>query len=248
MRIPPENSCHARHLFPQYGSPEAPRDGQISVDLIRVLIADDLSLIRQGIRSALGTFSDVEIVGEAASSEEAVHLARNLEPKVVLLDADLPDTKGLETIRIIKQTMPDVEIIVMTDRLNDLSALEAIEAGATGYILKDIPPANLAAALRSVCNGRAFIHPEIARKLMSHLSRLSRESRASQGLSAKGLTKRDIEILIELAQGKTDAQIAAKFVVAEGTVKTQIHRILRKLGCRNRVQAIAYVLREGLIR
>ena len=135
----------------------------------------------------------------------------------------------------------------MTDRLDEVKALQAIEAGATGYILKDIPIGNLTAAFRSVCNGRAFFHPEITRKLIARLMHLTREQRARMRLESEGLTTRELDILIELAKGGTDREIAGKLVVAEGTVKTHIRHILRKLGVRNRTQAVAYVLRKGLI-
>ncbi|MGH2406020.1 MAG: LuxR C-terminal-related transcriptional regulator [bacterium] len=128
-----------------------------------------------------------------------------------------------------------------------MKALEAIEAGATGYVLKDIPATNLLAALRSVCNGRAFFHPEITRKLMDRLGRLTREERSRQ-MEAEGLTTRELEILAELTKGSKDKQIAAKFTVTEGTVKTHIGHILKKLSCQNRTQAVAYVLRKGLIK
>jgi len=154
---------------------------------------------------------------------------------------------GLAATRSIKEQLPDIEIIVMTDRLDDVKALQAIDAGATGYILKDIPAANLTAALKAVCNGRAFFHPEITRKLMERLVSLSREQRTRMRLESEGLTPRELDILMELAKGSTDREIAAKFVVAEGTVKTHIRHILRKLGARNRTQAVAYVLRKGVI-
>lgn len=214
---------------------------------VRVLVADDLTLIRHGIRALLSVVEDVEIVGEVATVEEAVRLAQELVPDVLLLDQDMPDGDSLQAIRGIKEVSSDVEIIVMTDRLDDVKALQAIEAGATGYILKDIPIANLTAALRSVCNGRAFFHPEITRKLIERLMHLTREQRARMRLESEGLTARELDILIELAKGSTAREIAAKFVVAEGTVKTHIRHILRKLDARNRTQAVAYVLRKGLI-
>ncbi len=214
--------------------------------MIRVLVADDLAFIRHGIRSLLGNAAEIEIAGEAATADDAARLARELKPDVVLMDQDMPG----DTVRAaleIKETTPATEIIIMTDELDDGRALRAIEAGATGYVLKDIPVTNLSAALRSVCNGRAFFHPEVTRKLMERLAHLSREQRARMRLESDGLTSRELDIIIELAKGATDREIAAKFVVAEGTVKTHTHNILRKLGARNRTQAVAFVLRKGLI-
>ena len=203
-------------------------------------------LIRHGIRALLSSVEDVDIVGEVSTADDAVRLARELVPDVVLMDQDMPGD-GLAATRSIKEQLPDIEIIVMTDRLDDVKALQAIDAGATGYILKDIPGANLTAALKAVCNGRAFFHPEITRKLMERLVSLSREQRTRMRLESEGLTPRELDILMELAKGSTDREIAAKFVVAEGTVKTHIRHILRKLGARNRTQAVAYVLRKGVI-
>ncbi|MGQ0571684.1 MAG: response regulator [Armatimonadota bacterium] len=213
---------------------------------IRIVLADDMTLIRHGIRALMGGVADVEIVGEGGTADDAVRLTRELVPDVVLMDQDMPGD-GLQATRAIKETLPNIEIIVMTDRLDDEKALRAIEAGATGYILKDIPTVNLAGAIRSVCNGRAFFHPEITRKLMERLGQLTREQRTRMRLEFEGLTTRELDILMELARGSTDREIAAKFVVAEGTVKTHIRNILRKLGARNRTQAVAHVLRRGLI-
>jgi DNA-binding NarL/FixJ family response regulator len=212
---------------------------------VRVLLAEHLTLIRLGIRALLSVVEDVEIVGEVASADDAIRLARELTPDVILMDQDMPGD-SLQATRVIKEARPEVEIIIMTDRLDDTRALQAIEAGVTGYILKDIPVANLTAALRAVCNGRAFFHPEITRKLMERLVHLTSESSRLR-LESEGLTPRELNILIVLAMGSTDRAIAAKFVIAEGTVKTHVRHILKKLGVKNRTQAVAYVLRKGLI-
>jgi DNA-binding NarL/FixJ family response regulator len=218
------------------------------VNQIRLLLVEHLSLVRQGIRSVLSTVGHIEVVGEASSGEEAVRLAGELEPGVILMDQDMPGTDGLQATRVIKQSSPQIEVVIMTDRLDHVRALEAIEAGATGYVLKDIPVPNLVTALRSVCDGRAFFHPEIARRLADRFSVLNRDPRTRHRLETNGLTRRELDILAELTNGNTDSDIAAKFVLSEGTVKTHIRHILRKLGSRNRTQAVAYVLRKGLIK
>jgi len=213
---------------------------------IKVLVADDLTLVRQGICALLSSVEDVDVIGEAESADEVVDLARKLKPDVVLMDQDMPGN-GLHATRLIKEAMSSTEVIIMTDRLSDGRALQAIEAGATGYVLKDIPLASLASAVQAVCNGRAFFHPEITRKLLEKLGHLTREQRDRLRVEFEGLTPRELDILFELARGSTDREIAAKFVLSEGTVKTHLRNILKKLGARNRTQAVAHVLRKGLI-
>lgn len=213
---------------------------------IRVLVADDLTLVRQGIRALLGEVEGVEVIGEAETVDDVVSLARKLQPDVILMDQDMPGN-SLQATRLIKEALSAVEIIVMTDRLSDGRALQAIVAGATGYVLKDIPISSLASAVRAVCNGRAFFHPEITRKLMERLGHLTREQRDRLRVEFEGLTPRELDVIFELARGSTDREIAAKFVLSEGTVKTHLRHILKKLGARNRTQAVAYVLRKRLI-
>ncbi len=214
---------------------------------LRLLIADDLSMIRQGIRTMLAPVDNLTIVGEARDGEEAVRLGRDLQPDVVLIDQEMHQYDCLEAITELKEAMPHVEIIVMADRIDEAKALQAIECGAMGYILKDIPAGNLASALRSVCNDQGFFHPEIMRRLADRLKVLIREQKSQQRLGPDGLTKRELEILIELTGGRTYGGIASKFQINLSTVKTHVQNIFRKLGCRNRSQVVAYVLRNGLI-
>lgn len=213
---------------------------------VRLVVADDLNLVRKGIKALLTGLEGVTVVGEAETADEAVVLARKLQPDVVLMDQNITGN-ALHATRLLKEAQPAVEIIIMTDRLSDSKALQAIEAGATGYVLKDIPVASLASAVRAVCNGRAFFHPEITRKLMQKLGYLTRDQRDRLRVEFDGLTPRELDILFELARGGTDREIAAKFVLSEGTVKTHLRNILKKLGARNRTQAVAHVLRKGLI-
>lgn len=224
--------------------PEAGRAGK---KRFRVLLVDDLGLVREGIRAVLSRAHDIEVVAEASSGESAIELAKKLQPDVVILDQDMPNTDGLMAARAIKEAVPRSEIIIMTDRLDIWKALDAIQFGATGYVLKDIPGANLVSAVNSVCNHRAFFHPEITRNLIDHFNRLSKNSHVRQRTGSGGLTPREMEILVELTKGNTDKFIGAKFMLGKGTVKTHIRHILRKLGCQNRTQAVAYVLRKGLI-
>jgi len=213
---------------------------------IRVVVADDLKLVREGLHALLSKIADVEVVGEGKTADDVIRLARELHPDVILMDQDMSGNSLLAT-RLVKEGMPQVEIIIMTDRLSDGKAFQAIEAGATGYVLKDIPLASLASAVRAVCNGRAFFHPEITRKLLARIGHLSRQERDRLQVEFEGLTPRELDIVVELARGSTDREISAKFVLSEGTVKTHIRNILRKLGVRNRTQAVAQVLRKGLI-
>jgi DNA-binding NarL/FixJ family response regulator len=215
---------------------------------LRLLVADDLSMIRQGIQTMLAPVDDLTIIGEATNGEEAVRLGRELQPDVVLIDQEMAEYDGFEALKELKAAMPHVEIIVMADRIDEAKALQAIECGAMGYILKDIPAVNLASALRSVCNDQGFFHPEIMRRLADRLKGLIRENQALQQLESEGLTKREFEVLIELTRGSTYNDMASKFVINLSTVKTHVQNIFRKLGCRNRSQVVAYVLRKGLVK
>ncbi len=214
---------------------------------IRIVIADTLALVRQGIRALLSGVEDFEIVGEVATVEETARLAKALRPDVMLIGEDVVGDNP-RAIRDIKQTTPNLQIIVMADSLDDARALQVVEAGAVGYVVKDIPLASLLAALRSVHKGRAFFHPETTQKLTERLGHLTRGQLDRLRLESDGLTARELGILQELVKGGTDREIAAKLMLAEGTVKTHIRHILHKLGARNRTQAVAHVLRRGLIR
>ncbi|MDR7548287.1 MAG: response regulator transcription factor [Armatimonadota bacterium] len=216
--------------------------------MIRVLVVDDTTLVRQGLRSLLERRDGIELIGEAASAEEAVELAAQLSPDVILLDQDMTGVGCVECIRVLKERRPQAEIIVLAEHGDEEQALLALEAGATGYVLKDISDEHLARAIEGVCNGRTLVNPRITRQLVERFRQLMREKNGSNGQHLGGLTTRELEILLEMTRGATDREIAQKMYLSVTTVKSHIRSIFRKIGARNRTQAVVYVLKTGLVR
>jgi two-component system response regulator DegU len=214
---------------------------------LRVLVVDDTTLMRQGIKSLLEKRNNFEFVGEASSAQEATELAATLTPDVILLDQDMPGLDSIEAIKLIKARQPKAEIIVLAEDADDEKPFRTLEAGATGYVLKDINPDNLARAIEGVCNGRTLIHPHVARQLVERFRALARAKNGKDGVHLGGLTTRELEILLEMAKGATDREIAHKIFVSTTTVKSHIRSIFRKIGARNRTQAVVYVLKNRLI-
>lgn len=214
---------------------------------IRVVLAESAAPLREALRLELRIADDIEIAGEVESVDALASLVRDLDPDVALVAQDLAPGDDFAAIRAIKQARPGLHIIVMTDRLDERKAPEAVAAGAIGYVLKDIPGANLATAIRSVADGHGRHRSRVGGKLAERLSRLIRRHGWNRG-KTRGLTGRELDILREVARGHTDEEIAAQFVVTPGTIKTHIRHILRKVSARNRAQAVAYVLRNGLIK
>jgi two-component system, NarL family, response regulator DegU len=213
---------------------------------LRVLIVDDIALMRQGIKSLLEKRENLEFVGEGSSGHEAVQLAESLAPDVILLDQNMPGLDCAEAIKFIKERQPKTEIIVLAEETDAEKSFGTLEAGASGYVLKDINPDNLARAIEDVCNGRTLMHPHVARQLVERFRVLSREKNGKDDLHLGGLTSRELEILLEMTKGATDKEIAKKTHVSTTTVKSHIRSIFRKIGARNRTQAVVYVLKSGL--
>ena len=210
-------------------------------DTIRILIADDHTLVRAGLRALIGTEPGMEVVGEAADGVEAVLRARSLRPDIILLDLVMPRKGGIEAIHEIKEENPDVRILVLTSFTDDDKVFPAIKAGALGYLLKDSTPQALLQAIHDVHRGESSLDPTIARKLIRELNQPPALPRTEEPLTA-----REVEVLRLVAQGLSNQEIAERMVVSERTVRTHVSNILSKLHLANRTQAALYAIREGL--
>jgi NarL family two-component system response regulator LiaR len=208
---------------------------------IRILIADDHAVVREGLRTLIGTEPGMEVIGEAADGVEAVHKAHALQPDVILLDMVMPRKDGVNVIGEIKRENPAARILVLTSFSDDDKVFPAIKAGALGYLLKNASPQKLLSAIRDVHRGEPTMSPDIASKLVRELQRSS-----DLPPTRAPLTEREEEVLCLVAQGLSNQEIADTLVVGEGTVRTHVSSILSKLHLANRTQAALYALREGL--
>ena len=209
-------------------------------EVISVLIADDHPFVRHGLRTYLETLDDLEVVGEASDGAEAVELATRLLPEVVLMDLVMPELGGVEATRAIRAASPSTKVIVLTSFDDDEKVFPAIKAGAAGYLLKDVHPAELAEAVRRASRGEALLAPSVAARLMQEV--------AGEGGRPAGndLTERELEVLRLIARGQANKVIARELGVSEKTVKTHVSNILAKLHLADRTQAALYAVREGL--
>jgi DNA-binding NarL/FixJ family response regulator len=213
---------------------------------IRVLIADDQALVRAGFRKILEADSEIEVVAEAADGLEAVEAAGRLGPDVVLMDIRMPNLDGLEaTRRLLGGDGQTTRVLILTTFGLDQYVYEALRAGASGFLLKDAPPEHLLSAVHVIDRGDALLDPSITRGVIEEFAR--RPRRADLARKLEDLTAREREVLELLARGLSNSDIAATFVVSEGTVKTHVASILRKLGLRDRVQAVIYAYESGLV-
>ncbi len=208
---------------------------------IRIVIADDHTIVRRGIRAVLRNLPDIEVVGEATTGWEAIAEVQRLQPDVVLMDLVMPELDGIEAIRRIKAQQPDICILVLTSFAGEDKVFPAIKAGALGYHLKDSSPEDLAQAIRQVHRGESSLHPVIARKVLEELTRPSERPPTPDPLSP-----REAEVLRLVAQGRDNTEIAEQLVISETTVRTHVSNILSKLHLASRTQAALYALREGL--
>ncbi|WP_284576932.1 response regulator transcription factor [Streptomyces sp. 2P-4] len=214
---------------------------------IRVMIADDQMMVRQGFTVLLNTQPDIEVVGQAVDGADAVAKAAELGPDVVLMDIRMPGMGGIEATSVITASGSEAKVLVLTTFDLDEYVYEALRAGASGFLLKDASADQLAEAVRVVAAGEALLSPNITKRLITEFSRLGAPRAPSKARIAE-LTERETEVLALIAQGLSNAEIAARLVVAEQTVKTHVGRILVKLGLRDRTQAAVFAYETGLVR
>jgi NarL family two-component system response regulator LiaR len=215
--------------------------------MIRLLIVDDHSIVREGLRTLLAEATDVEIVGEAADGPSAVAQAETLRPDVMLLDLMLPGFNGIEVTRRVRQALPQCRILLLTSFAEDQNVVSAMQAGAAGYLLKDVLQDDLLAALRQSMGGEPVLHPEAQRKLIEHLTRpLSATPAGASAAHVAELTEREHDVLRLIAQGRSNREIADQLHITEGTVKGHVSNILSKLHLQDRTQAALFAVRHGL--
>ncbi|WP_067781917.1 response regulator [Actinomyces vulturis] len=222
--------------------------------MIRILLADDQALMRMGFSMVLNAQPDIEVVGEAQDGHAAVTQARALKPDVILMDVRMPSMDGIEATRQIVEAIPDTRILILTTFDLDEYAFAGLKAGASGFLLKDTRPEELVEAIRTIASGEAVVSPRVTKRMLDMFaSRLPEEEEnidTSDGNSEilDGLTPREQEILMLIAQGLSNAEIAEQLYVSATTVKTHVGNVLTKLGVRDRVQAVVYAYESGLIR
>ena len=215
--------------------------------MIRVLLADDQALVRTGFRMILKAEPDIDVVGEAADGAQAVDATRRLRPDVVVMDVRMPHQDGLEaTRRILAAPNPRTRVLMLTTFDLDEYVYDALRAGASGFLLKDGPADQLVAAIRTVADGGALLAPTVTRRLIEEFAR-QRPETAPAPAALADLTARERSVLLLLARGLSNAEVAAELVLGEATIKTHVARVLSKLGLRDRTQAVVYAYESGLV-
>ncbi|MEC0202894.1 response regulator transcription factor [Paenibacillus lautus] len=221
--------------------------------MIRLLIADDHAMVRRGLQVFLATQPDIEMVGEAANGEETLETAKHLNPDVVLMDLNMPILNGIDTTARLKKEQPHIKVIVLTSFIDNDHVLPAIRAGARGYLLKDIEPEDLVAAIRRVYEGQVELHPDAAGLLMTHVTspagadETSGSGRQEEAVQLDKLTRREQEVLQLIASGMNNREISEALYITEKTVKTHVSHLLDKLGVADRTQAAIYALKHGIV-
>lgn len=205
---------------------------------IRILLVDDQTMFREGLRVILSVQPDFEVVGEAANGEEALRMASKLKPHVVLMDLRMPVMGGVEATRKLHTSLPESHVIMLTTFDDDEAVFEGLRAGALGYLLKDAPSEKLLEAIRAAAHGESFLQPSVAAKVVAEFARLSEQAPRRPQPLPQPLTERELEVLRVVATGASNREIAEQLFIAEGTVKNHLTNILNKLDARDRAQAV----------
>jgi DNA-binding NarL/FixJ family response regulator len=214
---------------------------------IRVLIADDQALFREGLETLLSVHPDIEVVGQASNGQEAVELSLKLHPAIILMDMQMPVLNGAGATRRLRQNLPDCRIIALTTFDDKETIFDALRAGAAGYLLKDVSSADLANAIRLTARGDSILEPSIAAKVLEEFSRVSSAPVVNRsGILPEPLSDREVEVLQLVTQGFSNREIAAKLFISPGTAKTHIHNACGKLGAQNRTEAAIRARELGL--
>ena len=221
--------------------------GERGSDDVRVLICDDHALFRRGLMMVLEAEDGLEVVGEAEDGEEAVRKAEELTPDVVLMDVRMPKVTGIDAARSIAELVPSARILMLTVSDEEDDLYEAIKAGATGYLLKEISIEEVASAIRAVVSGQSLISPSMASKLLNEFTNLSKRADERQAVPTPRLTDRELEVLKLVATGMSNREIAGDLYISENTVKNHVRNILEKLHLHSRMEAVVYAVREKLL-
>jgi DNA-binding NarL/FixJ family response regulator len=231
------------------GTSAAPPDASLQAEPIRAMIVDDHALFRRGLEMVLEEEQDIELVGQASDGAEAVEKAAESLPDVVLMDIRMPRSSGIEACRAMKEAAPSAKIVILTISDEEEDLFEAIRAGASGYLLKDIPLDEVADAVRAVHGGQSLINPSMAGKLLTEFATLARrgDGERAQELPAPRLTEREMQVLKLVARGMNNRDIAKELFISENTVKNHVRNILEKLQIHSRMEAVMVAVREKLI-
>ena len=219
----------------------------MTADVIRVLVADDHELFRRGLELVLADEADIEVVGEAGDGQQAVDLAGETVPDVVVMDVRMPVLSGIEAASQIREDMPHVKILMLTISDEEDDLYEAIKAGAAGYLLKEISIDEIANAVRAVQGGQSLISPSMASKLLNEFASMIKREEEKQQVPAPRLTPREMEVLQHIAKGQNNREIASELFISENTVKNHVRNILDKLHLHSRMEAVVYAVREKLL-
>jgi len=216
---------------------------------IKILLVDDHTLVREGFSRMLELEDDFLVLGQAASAEEALARTRELKPDIILMDIKLPGVNGIEATRMIKEEFPDTEVIILSMFDEEEYVRQAVKAGATGYVLKDISQEELIRNIKVVYSGGSYIQPSLARKVLAELASMDKNKvqPSVKSSTIKDLSDREIEVLQLVADGKSNKEVAAELIISEKTVKAHLRSIFRKLEVSDRAQAVATAMRKGLV-